>query len=416
MSNCPYCNSQVNENSKFCANCGAPLMQNPNNKPMEAFIQNDGGMNQSGQYQQPIPVPPHPQVNPQPSNYNYGQPHPQSYNTNYNKPQKKKGSCLKTILIVIGALIGLGILGSIFGGSSSKDQNTVNSTDEVKKTEKEKGVEEPEASNEDSEKIAEDDEEPTKDPSQLDLSDALAEFESGDYAYITLDDLSRYIVNMKGQKVYTIVELDEIYEDKLQSNIDDGFMFQSFMTSVDYTDYFKEGDIVAIYGTVGESQDYYVAVTTDIVDSKIFAYGDEAKKYKKNTTDESLAEFLVVTEEVANAEGKNSISEEEFKSLCESYSYENILRNPDSYKKKYVVLSGSVDQTVEGIMDLYTTLYITDDYGQKWDCTIYYKEGQSRVLEGDYVTVYGILNGTSTSTTVLGKQVTMPSVQIEYVE
>jgi hypothetical protein len=388
-------------------------MQNPNNNSGGIPIQNNTGMTQSGQYQQPGVS--YPQVNPQPATYNYGQIQPPPYNTNYNKPQKKKGSCLKTILIVIGAFIVLGIIGAIFDKPDDNKHDSARSIEETKETAKENESGKTESTDEDSEKIVEDDEE-AKDPSKLDLSDALDEFESGDYAYVTLDDLSRYIVNMKGQKIYTIVKLDEIYEDKLQSNIDDGFMFQTFLTSENYTDYFNEGDTVAIYGTVGESQDLYVTVITDIVDSKIFAYGEEAEKYIKDSTDESLAEFLVVTEDVANAEGKNSISEEEFKSLCESYSHEDILRHPDNYKKKYIVLSGTVDQTVEGLLDLYTTLYIVDDYGQKWDCTIYYDKGQSRVLEGDYVTVYGILNGTSTSTTVMGKQVTMPSVQVEYVE
>lgn len=36
------------------------------------------------------------------------------------------------------------------------------------------------------------------------------------------------------------------------------------------------------------------------------------------------------------------------------------------------------------------------------------------MLEGDQVTVYGMLDGTTTSETVLGKQVEMPYLNIKY--
>lgn len=333
------------------------------------------------------------------------------------------------IPIVICGIIAIVLLGALFSDSDENSQEKEQVTSEEKAiTETEETVEsQAEAENieenqdqgvieeesSDTENIVE---EETKDPAELDFSAAREELENGGYAYITLEDMSRYIVNMTGQRIYTVVTADNVDSDKIQANIDDGLMYQTFKTPIDYSEYFHEGDVVAVFGTVGETESLFGADWTNVVDSQVFAYGEEAEAYKKDSTDESLSGYLVLTEEVANSEGKNNISEDEFKSLCEYYSYEDILRNPDTYKKKYAVLSGTVDQSVEGVFGLYTTLYITDGNGDKWDCTINYKEGQSHILEGDYVTLYGILNGTSTATTVLGKQVTMPSLQVEYVE
>ena len=47
------------------------------------------------------------------------------------------------------------------------------------------------------------------------------------------------------------------------------------------------------------------------------------------------------------------------------------------------------------------------------DINYTYKDNESRKLEGDNITVYGELNGTAKSETILGKQVIYPYVDIE---
>lgn len=106
--------------------------------------------------------------------------------------------------------------------------------------------------------------------------------------------------------------------------------------------------------------------------------------------------------------------ESSYKELCEKYDYNDILRNPDSYKKKYCKIDGTVDQIIEGWFGSYT-IYLMDDNGNKWGCTYSYKDGESHVLEGDYISVYGMLDGTGTVNTVLGAQVTLPYVDLEYI-
>ena len=119
----------------------------------------------------------------------------------------------------------------------------------------------------------------------------------------------------------------------------------------------------------------------------------------------------MLTEAVAD---NTDITEEEFKALCSSIPYEDTLRNPDTYKDKYVVVSGRVDQIIEGWFDTYT-IYVKDSGGNKWECSYMYKEGESHLLEGDSVTVYGKCSGTVNSTTLLGQQVTLVGVDVSYI-
>ena len=55
-----------------------------------------------------------------------------------------------------------------------------------------------------------------------------------------------------------------------------------------------------------------------------------------------------------------------------------------------------------------------DEFGNKWECGYIYKDGEAHLLSGDQVTLYGKCGGTSNSTTVLGEQVTMPYIDVEY--
>lgn len=248
----------------------------------------------------------------------------------------------------------------------------------------------------------------------INFKDELATFNSGEYHYITNEDLSKYHVNMIGQKFYTIIEIDDIKETVIKSTLDDGYMMSKFNCLEDYSYTLKKGDSIAIMGVIGEFDDYgFMGKSLNFDECMVFAVKEDTDKYLLDKSDESFDEFFVVTEEVAKA--NNEISEDEFKNICKELNYEDILRNPDSYKNEYCKLSGTVSQTIEGWLGSYT-IYIKDSSGDIWGCTYSYKENESHVLEGDYVTVYGMCDGTRNSETVLGKQVTMPYIKIKYMD
>ena len=108
-----------------------------------------------------------------------------------------------------------------------------------------------------------------------------------------------------------------------------------------------------------------------------------------------------------------SAEEQQYKAQCRRLSYDDIIRNPSNYKNTYCTVSGTVDQVIEGILNS-CTIYLKDSDGNKWECSHTYGQSESHVMEGDNLTIYGMCNGTTHSTTVLGKQVTLPQVDAKY--
>lgn len=317
----------------------------------------------------------------------------------YSEPKKKKRGCCGAIAWIFIIFI---IISAIYGRSESDKENPKDVSDAH--------VEESVDTNNGGEATS-----GAKEPINLDAE--VSQFESGGYAYITNQDLNMYAVNMSGVKVYIVTQVDDIKDGRIQSTLDDGFMMSDFYVGDNYEKYsnsLSENDTVAIAGTVSEINDYsFVGKSVQLNDCIVFAVGNDALSYKKDATDESLSQYLVVTEQVANL-GESKISEADYKALCTSLNYEEILRNPDSYDGKYCVVSGTVDQVIEGWFGSFT-IFVVDGNGNKWGCTYSYDDGESRLLEGDGVTMYGKCLGVSNTKTVLGEQVTLPHIEIEYI-
>lgn len=120
------------------------------------------------------------------------------------------------------------------------------------------------------------------------------------------------------------------------------------------------------------------------------------------------------------------LSEEDFKSQCSFYGYEEISRKPNDYIGKKAKYEGKVLQVVENGDNSVTLLVdVTkeyDGYGDYyWYDTIYVEytrqsSDEARILEDDIVNIYGTLNGTITYTTVLESELTIPYFIAEYAE
>lgn len=112
--------------------------------------------------------------------------------------------------------------------------------------------------------------------------------------------------------------------------------------------------------------------------------------------------------------------ETSYKNMCQSYTFEEIARNPDSYKGNYAVFTGEVIQSMESGDDYTLRVSITkEEYDWYSDPILvtYTKKSpsESRILEDDIVTMYGQLNGTYTYESVLGNDVTLPLLNAEYI-
>lgn len=257
---------------------------------------------------------------------------------------------------------------------------------------------------------------PTLPVTDTSFDEELSIFNGGEYKYIKNADLAKYSPNMAGEKVYIVAEAGNISESDVHCRIDDSLMMKTFNTpSRNYSGIIKENEQVAVLGIVGEFTKDILGYSVEFNDCMVFACGAEAQKYKKEESDDYFEQFFYVSENVVRYVGSDEVSSTEFKSACKAYDYTDILRNPDNYKKSCCSITGTVGQIIEGWFDTFT-FYIEDINGNRWECSYSYESGESHLLEGDSVTVYGILDGTTTATTLLGEQVTMPDVEIKYIE
>lgn len=118
-------------------------------------------------------------------------------------------------------------------------------------------------------------------------------------------------------------------------------------------------------------------------------------------------------------EGKNctlkikcsTVSKKAFMAKCKTYSFDELSRDPDKYEGKLIKISGKVLQEMTG------SYRIATDGG--WDNVVYinyYPAGEKRILEDDYITVYGTFDGLTSYETVLGATVTIPEITGKYVD
>lgn len=93
--------------------------------------------------------------------------------------------------------------------------------------------------------------------------------------------------------------------------------------------------------------------------------------------------------------------------------YEELARYPDSYKNGLYKFYGKVLQVSEGIFNTAIRLELHDDINQVIYCEVPNDLTESRrILEDDYVTMYGVYKGTTTYKTVLGARMTVPKITV----
>ena len=112
-----------------------------------------------------------------------------------------------------------------------------------------------------------------------------------------------------------------------------------------------------------------------------------------------------------------SMSETEVRSGSKAVNYEDVARNPGKYKGSLVTFTGKVIQVVEGNT---VVLRITQDNPEEyfssdtWYVTYKAPAGASKILVDDRMTVFGECTGTTSYKSVLGNQITIPSMILLY--
>lgn len=247
------------------------------------------------------------------------------------------------------------------------------------------------------------------------------EFDTSNYLKIDSEILFEYGGYLGGQDIVTVITVAEKEADLLKAKTEnnDGFFFSVVCNFEDgVPDGIKDGDILTIAGTVEEKSEIAESIsfldspTASIVNCSIIGHGEIAQELKDGVPSQrEIGEQAKQAYESEVAAGKKE-ERDEYISLCQTVSYSDVERNPDNYEGTKIKFSGEVVQVAEGWFDSVTLR--VDSGGNMWYVTYSREEGESRILEGDNITCYGECDGVKSYTTVLGSQVTIPSLKMEY--
>lgn len=116
------------------------------------------------------------------------------------------------------------------------------------------------------------------------------------------------------------------------------------------------------------------------------------------------------------AEEKAKQEEKEKVGYETGISYENLARTPDDYEGEKVKFTGKVVQVIEGTDTVQIRFAANSDYDNMIFCEYYKNIVDSRILEGDIITIYGISCGLLSYESTMGGMITIPSVAIDKID
>jgi hypothetical protein len=143
--------------------------------------------------------------------------------------------------------------------------------------------------------------------------------------------------------------------------------------------------------------------------------GDKVSSSDTSVSDNSSSEKNEEDEEKAPA-----MDADTYKASCSSVDYKELARNPDNYTGQDIMFKGKIIQVQEdGNNAVYRVNVTEGEYGY-WDDTIIVffdkSDTTSRFLEDDIVTIYGQSTGIYTYETVLGSNMSIPSMLAYYMD
>lgn len=168
-----------------------------------------------------------------------------------------------------------------------------------------------------------------------------------------------------------------------------------------------------------------------LVKGQLKSVTDEYANYQNSMKEyEGLAEAeaearRIEAERIAKEESDRKAQEEADKKAQEEaekkagyetgITFEELARTPNEFKGKKVKFYGKVVQTIEGTMINAIRFAVDGDYD--WILYGTYLNNLSyRILEDDYITIYGVANGLKSYTATSGATITIPEVTIDKIE
>lgn len=170
---------------------------------------------------------------------------------------------------------------------------------------------------------------------------------------------------------------------------------------------------------------FWVIVVVIVISIGAGSAGKNSSKDTDNKETTKVSTSAVETTTVQpTAKAKKKVSAKAYKNKCKTLSFKDLSRNPDKHKGEKLKYTGQVIQVQEDEhwLDDKTTVDLRinvtkDEYGL-WDDTIYatveLPKNADRILEDDIITIWGECDGKYSYTSVLGSDVTLPKINIEY--
>lgn len=111
---------------------------------------------------------------------------------------------------------------------------------------------------------------------------------------------------------------------------------------------------------------------------------------------------------------------EAYKAACQTVTYEDLYRNPDSYKNSNINMRGKIMQVYKENKTTFYLVQVTQgDYGI-WDDIVIVadmrEEKESNFIEDDIIQFYGIARGNTSYNTALGSQKNVPLIKGLYID
>ncbi|MDD4774272.1 MAG: toxin regulator [Eubacteriales bacterium] len=195
----------------------------------------------------------------------------------------------------------------------------------------------------------------------------------------------------------------------------------------------EKSKIQSDYNTLKSKHDKLVADTYDwvqLTDAQKAAQlaQAEADKIAAENAAKKAAEEKAAAQAQAKAEADKKAAEEaaikaanEKKGYNTGITFDQLARNPDTYKGEKVKFTGEVLQVSEFDTEVQIRLATkANSWGGYSDDVIYIYFDESlisnRILEEDIITIYGVSKGLHSYTTVLGATVTLPLISVDKID
>lgn len=142
---------------------------------------------------------------------------------------------------------------------------------------------------------------------------------------------------------------------------------------------------------------------------------EAAKKVEQEAAEKKQAE-----EKAAKKAEKEAAKKAEEEKVVQGYetgiTYQELARTPDDYMGEKIKFSGKVIQLIEGTDEIQLRFAVNDDYDQMLYLAYSPDIVDQRVLEDDYLTIYGTSFGTISYESTLGGNITIPAALVDKID